>query len=77
MTTLTESVPKAVDVWFTEDMLYVLLEDDREIGVPIEWFSKLAEANPQQRTKWRMIGGGVGIHWDEIDEDISVRKLMQ
>ena len=77
MTTLTESVPKAVDVWFTDDMLYVLLEDGREIGVPIEWFSKLAQANPQQRTKWRMIGGGVGIHWDEIDEDISVRKLMQ
>jgi hypothetical protein len=77
MTTLTESNPKAVDVWFTEDMLYVRLEDAREIGVPLEWFPKLVQATLQQRKNWRMIGGGVGIHWNEIDEDISVRKLIQ
>jgi len=77
MTTLTESIPKAVDVWFTEDMLYVRLEDAREIGVPLEWFPKLTQATLQQRNNWRMIGGGVGIHWNEIDEDISVRKLIQ
>jgi len=77
MTTLTDSIPKAVDVWFTEDMLYVRLEDAREVGVPLEWFPKLTQATLQQRNNWRMIGGGVGIHWNEIDEDISVRKLIQ
>lgn len=77
MITSTESIPKAVDLWFTEDMMYVRLEDGREIGVPLEWFPKLIKATPEQRGNWRLVGKGVGIHWEDIDEDVSVRKLFQ
>lgn len=77
MITSTESIPKAVNLWFTEDMLHVRLEDGREIGVPLEWFPKLIKATPGQRKNWRLVGKGVGIHWEEIDEDVSVRKLFQ
>lgn len=77
MNTSIESVPKAVDIWFTEDMLYVRLEDGREVGVPMEWFPRLIKATTEQRNNWRLIGNGVGIHWEDIDEDLSVRKLVQ
>ena len=77
MNTSIESVPKAVDIWFTEDMLYVRLEDGREVGVPLEWFPRLIKATAEQRKNWRLIGNGVGIHWEDIDEDLSVRKLVQ
>lgn len=77
MITLTETIPKAVDLWFTEDMLHVRLEDGREIGVPLEWFPKLIKATPEQRNNWRLVGKGVGIHWEDIDEDISVLKFFQ
>ena len=76
MSTLVETMPKAVDIWFTEDMLYVRLEDGREVGVPLEWFPKLRNATEPQKNNWRLIGHGIGIHWEEIDEDISVRKLI-
>ncbi len=77
MNTSIESIPKAVDIWFTEDMLYVRLEDGREVGVPLEWFPRLIKATAEQRKNWRFIGDGVGIHWEDIDEDLSVRKLIQ
>ncbi len=77
MNTSIESIPKAVDIWFTEDMLYVRLEDGREVGVPLEWFPRLIKATAEQRENWRLIGNGVGIHWEDIDEDLSVRKLVQ
>lgn len=77
MITSTETIPKAQHVWFTEDMLYVRLEDGREIGVPLAWFPKLVKATPEERNNWRLIGKGIGIHWEDIDEDISVRKLFQ
>ena len=70
------TLPRAVDIWFTEDMLYVRLEDSREVGVPLEWFPKLRNATEPQKNNWRLIGHGIGIHWEEIDEDISVRKLI-
>ena len=77
MITSTEFVPKAVDLWFTDDMLYVRLEDGREIGTPLEWFPKLRDASAEQRKNWRLIGNGIGIHWEDLDEDISVRKLIR
>ncbi len=77
MITSTESIHKAVDLWFTEDMLFVRLEDGREAGTPLEWFPKLRNATNDQRMNWRLIGNGVGIHWEDIDEDLSVRKLIQ
>lgn len=77
MITLTETTPKANDLWFTDAMLYVRLEDGREIGVPLEWFPKLIKASPDQRKNWRFIGKGIGIRWEAIDKDISVKNLFQ
>ena len=64
------------DVWFDSNMVYVRLLDGREIGTPLEWFPKLRDATREQRTKWRLIGKGIGIHWECIDEDISVESLL-
>ena len=67
----------AVDVQFTEHALVVRLSDGREISAPLEWFPRLRDASPDQRSKWRLIGRGIGIHWQEIDEDISVASLLR
>lgn len=67
----------ASDVWFNFNMMHVRLLDGREISMPLEWFPKLRDANSEQRNKWRLIGRGIGIHWDELDEDISVAALFK
>lgn len=64
-------------VWFTKDMLYVQLKDGRKIGVPLLWFPRLRKASEEQLKDWRLIGNGVGIHWDSIGEDISVSALLK
>jgi hypothetical protein len=69
-------LPFASKLWFSEDMMYVLLTDGREIGVPILWFSKLRKATPSQLNNFRFIGNGIGIHWEELDEDISIAGLL-
>ena len=66
----------ASKVWFSNDMLYVLLQDGREIGVPLLWFPSLRKANKEQLDDWRLIGNGVGIHWESIDEDLSISALL-
>jgi len=58
-------------------MMHVLLQDGREVSVPLEWFPTLRNASDKQRTHWRLIGNGVGIHWPDIDEDISVAALLE
>ena len=67
----------AVDVRFTDDAVHVRLADGREISVPLEWFPRLRDATPDQRNNWRFIGRGVGIHWAEVDEDLSVAGLLR
>ena len=69
-------MPIATDVSFTKDSLCVVLADGREVTVPLEWFHRLRSATDQQRKDWRLIGGGIGIHWEAIDEDISVESLL-
>ncbi len=77
MSTLTiKPVADAVDVSFTDDELIVTLADARRISAPLEWFPRLLCASPKQRSNWRLIGRGVGIHWEDVDEDISVRSLL-
>jgi hypothetical protein len=66
----------ATDVSFTQDSLRVALADGREIIVPLEWFHRLRDASDDKRKDWRLIGGGIGIHWQKIDEDISVSTLL-
>ena len=77
MSTLVVKVePKIIDLSFTADSLQVILADGREVSAPLEWFPRLRDANEKQRKNWRLIGGGIGIHWEEIDEEISVKSLL-
>jgi hypothetical protein len=68
--------PLAIDVSFTVHQLRVVLADGREILVPLLWFPRLHRATDEQRKDWRLIGGGIGIHWESVDEDISVETLL-
>ncbi len=67
----------AIDVTFDEYMLRVRLVDGREIAAPLEYFPRLRHATPEQLARWEIIGNGYGIHWEELDEDISVRGLLR
>lgn len=67
----------AMDIVFSESKMIVFLEDGRELAVPLEWFPRLRKATEEQLKKWRFIGKGEGIHWDEIDEDISIENLLE
>ena len=69
--------PMASDVWFDSVMMHIRLLDGREISIPLEWFPRLRDAKEGERKKWRLIGKGVGIHWEELDEDISVDALLR
>ena len=68
--------PLATSVSFTRDALGVALADGREVAVPLEWFPALRDASDEQRGNWRLIGRGIGIHGELIDEDISVESLL-
>ncbi|NQU23908.1 MAG: DUF2442 domain-containing protein [Candidatus Nealsonbacteria bacterium] len=68
--------PLATAVSFSEDSLKMVLADGREVTAPLEWFPRLRDATDAQRQNWRMIGGGIGIHWEDVDEDISVESLL-
>lgn len=69
--------PRARTVEVAGDRLRVELDDGREIAVPLRWFPRLEEANEAERENWRLIGDGEGIHWPELDEDISVASLLR
>jgi hypothetical protein len=75
-TLAVECEPLALDVHCANDTLTVALADGREISAPLSWFPRLRKATPRQRKQWRLIGGGVGIHWEAVDEDISVESLL-
>lgn len=66
----------AIAVYFDDETLHIQLTDGREISVPLEWFPTLRDATEIQRNNWRLIGRGVGIHWEDLDEDISVAGLL-
>lgn len=72
-----EVQPLAVEVAFAEDALNVGLADGRIISVPLNWFPRLEEASHSDRKNWDLIGGGLGIRWGAIDEDISVESLLR
>lgn len=60
----------------TDDRLIVDLTDGRELSVPIRWYPRLLNATPAQRADWELAGAGYGIHWPQIDEDLSVKGLL-
>jgi hypothetical protein len=74
--TVEIEVPNAKNVTVTEDTLSVDLSDGRTISVPLAWFPRLSHASRDERNHWRLIGRGQGIHWEDIDEDISVEGLL-
>ena len=69
-------IPEAIHVLLTDDTLSVDLSDGRSISVPIAWFPRLLHSSEQERNNWRFIGKGHGIHWEDIDEDISIEGLL-
>ena len=70
------SVPEAMIVAVTEDTLTAELSDGRTISVPLAWYPRLVHATPEERGNWALFGGGQGIHWPDLDEDISVENLL-
>lgn len=71
-----ETVPLARNVQVTESELSVALADGRRISAPLAWFPRLARATQPQRDHWQLLGDGEGIHWPDIDEDLSVAGLL-
>lgn len=69
-------IPDAVGVEVTDDALTVELNDGRTISVPLAWYPRLVHATAEERRNWSLIGKGQGIHWDDLDEDISVENLL-
>jgi hypothetical protein len=65
-------VPTAENILITQDMLSIDLSDGRTISVPLAWYPRLAYASQAEQNNWRLIGKGYGIHWEDLDEDISV-----
>ena len=76
MSILHNRTAAATNVYFDSERLHVCLSDGREISAPLDWFPRLHNASDEQRQGWELIGRGVGIHWEEIDEDISVAGLL-
>jgi len=64
-------------VYFTRSALIVDLRDGRSISVPLQWYPKLLKATPEERAYWKVSGGGYGIHWPKIDEDLSTEGLLR
>ena len=69
-------MPDAIGVDVAGNVLKVELSDGRAISVPVDWYPRLAHATEKERANWRIIGRGQGIHWEDIDEDVSVRDLL-
>lgn len=65
-----------VDVFVDEHDLHVRVKDGRTISAPLSWFPRLLSASANERSNWRLIGQGEGIHWPELDEDISIAALL-
>jgi len=75
MNTLTIDA-RAQKIWFDADNMWIMFTDGRQLSVPLTYFPRLNHAKPEQRHKYEISGGGTGIHWDELDEDISVPNLL-
>ncbi len=73
----TETDVRAMHVAVEEARLVVDLMDGRTIAVPLAWYPRLANATPEQRSHWELAGGGYGIHWTDIDEDLSTEGLLR
>ncbi|TLD42390.1 MAG: hypothetical protein JETT_1324 [Candidatus Jettenia ecosi] len=75
MNTLTFEA-NATKIWFDNENMWIALTDGRQLSIPLLYFPRLLNATPEQRNNYELSGGGTGIHWEEIDEDISVPGLI-
>lgn len=73
---IAETDLRVMNVNIDDDRLVVELMDGRLIGVPLAWYPRLANATPEQRNHWEVAGAGYGIHWPDIDEDLSTEGLL-
>jgi hypothetical protein len=77
MSSSTEALAaRAQNVTCTEDTLTVELSDGRSVSVPLAWYPRLMHGTPDERSNWRLVGQGLGVHWPALDEDISVENLL-
>jgi len=76
MSTVLNSDPRIIRIRVPDEAIIAELTDGRSISVPLTWSWRLSEATPEQRANWRIIGSGDGIHWPDVDEDISVRGML-
>ena len=72
-----DTTPRGQDVRVTDDELIVALKDGRTISVPLAWYPRLLHATAEQRARWEFLGDGEGIHWPDIDEDLSIAGLLR
>lgn len=77
MNTAMNNEPRIVSIEVTEEAITARLTDGRTISVPLVWSWRLSEATPEQRANFEIIGDGEGVHWPDIDEDISARGMLQ
>lgn len=76
ISTVDKTLALALQAGITEDTLAVELSDGRTISVPLAWYPRLVHGKPEERKNWRLIGQGQGLHWPDLDEDISVENLL-
>ncbi|HUE17471.1 MAG TPA: DUF2442 domain-containing protein [Planctomycetaceae bacterium] len=77
MNIVAAAEPRIVAVEITQDTIAARLADGRTVSVPLAWSWRLSDASPAQRSHFEIIGGGEGVHWPDIDEDISARGMLQ
>ena len=75
MSTLVSEV-RAVKVWFDDDNIWLAIEDGRQVSVPLAFYPRLLNATKEQRENYEFIGPGIGIHWEDLDEDLSVEGIV-
>lgn len=76
MSTSSDPRARAADVRVTETELIVRFVDGRTLTVPLSWYPRLKGASAEARSRWQLLGGGIGIHWPDVDEDLSVEALL-
>lgn len=76
VTNAKREAPRAIQVQVEAERIMVQLADGRQVSAPLSWFPRLQAGTPEQQAEWRLIGEGTGIHWETLDEDISVAGLL-
>jgi hypothetical protein len=76
MSIVVSDTPRIIGIQVTDDLITARLADGRSISVPLVWSWRLSEATPEQRNNFEIIGNGLGVHWPEIDEDISATGML-